>query len=290
MFSIVIPLYNKELSIEDTINSVLNQSFQNFELLIINDGSTDNSAEVVERIDDSRIRLINQNNQGVSAARNRGIEEAKFEWIAFLDGDDLWLENHLEEFVKMFKIFPNERFFTTSFKFSDNRNMFKHDRNSVIFKVNDYFKESIKEYLVWTGTALIHKTCFNNVGMFDIGLKMGEDTELWNRVFRRYGLVKSAVVTAIYRIEAENRTTLSKDLETTYVYNIDLKKINKTNESLYFKAMISDMLYQYARARDYYNFNKLKKKHSTLSYTTILEYWAKYLISRVLEKSLASNG
>src|SRR5690606_27197086 len=95
MFSIVIPLYNKELSVGNTIHSVLNKRFQDFEVLLVNDGSTDNSANAVEKINDARIRLITQTNLGVSAARNRGITEAKFEWIAFLVSDDLWLENHL---------------------------------------------------------------------------------------------------------------------------------------------------------------------------------------------------
>ena len=89
MFSIIIPLYNKELSVGNTIHSVLNQRFQDFEVLVVNDGSTDNSAKAVEKINDARIRLITQTNVGVSAARNRGITEAKFEWIAFLDSDDL---------------------------------------------------------------------------------------------------------------------------------------------------------------------------------------------------------
>ena len=101
MFSVIIPLYNKELSISNTIQSVLDQTFQNFEIVIVNDGSTDNSVKEVEKFDDKRIRLIHQENQGVSAARNRGIEEAKYEWIAFLDADDLWMENHLEEMTKL---------------------------------------------------------------------------------------------------------------------------------------------------------------------------------------------
>src|SRR5690554_5521626 len=98
MFSVVIPLYNKELSISNTIQSVLDQTFQNFEIVIVNDGSTDNSVKEVEKFDDKRIRLIHQENQGVSAARNRGIKEARYEWIAFLDGDDLWEKEHLEEY------------------------------------------------------------------------------------------------------------------------------------------------------------------------------------------------
>jgi len=90
MFSVVIPLYNKERSVKNTIESVLNQTFQDFEVIVVNDGSTDNSLEVVKSFNDERIRIINQKNSGVSSARNRGIKEAKYEWIAFLDADDLW--------------------------------------------------------------------------------------------------------------------------------------------------------------------------------------------------------
>lgn len=285
MLSIVIPLYNKELSVGNTIHSVLNQRFQDFEVLVVNDGSTDNSANAVEKINDARIRLITQTNLGVSAARNRGITEAKFEWIAFLDSDDLWLENHLEEVANMITAFPAEKFFTTSFIYSDDRKLFKHKRHSTIFKVENYFKEATKELLVWTGTAVIYKECFNSMGLYNTSLKIGEDTELWNRMVRQYGLVKSDVVTAIYRVEAENRTTLSKDLESTYVYNVDLSQVESTDEQVYFKEMIANRLYQYARAKDFYNFDKLKKKHPTVNYMAVLKYSAKHIINRAIERT-----
>ena len=138
MFSIVIPLYNKELSIKNTIQSVLNQTCQDFEIVVINDGSTDNGVKIVESIKDNRIRLIQQENQGVSAARNRGINEANYDWIALLDGDDLWEVNHLGEINKMMTLFPNEKVYVTSFEYSDKRKMFRHLRKSPIFKIDNY--------------------------------------------------------------------------------------------------------------------------------------------------------
>ena len=90
MFSIIIPLYNKEKYIVNTIKSVLNQSFSKFEVIVVDDGSSDNGVNAVKKIDDSRIKIITQKNQGVSAARNNGIKNAKYEYIAFLDADDLW--------------------------------------------------------------------------------------------------------------------------------------------------------------------------------------------------------
>ena len=90
MISIVIPLYNKEQQIGKTLESVFAQSFQDYEVVIVNDGSTDKSVEIVEGMADKRIRLINQKNSGVSAARNKGIQESRGEYIAFLDADDEW--------------------------------------------------------------------------------------------------------------------------------------------------------------------------------------------------------
>jgi len=106
MVSVVIPLYNKEKNIFATINSVLEQTYSGFEIVVINDGSTDNSCEVVNRINDPRIRLITQNNLGVSKTRNRGVSEAKYEYVALLDGDDQWAPTFLEEMIALIEICP----------------------------------------------------------------------------------------------------------------------------------------------------------------------------------------
>lgn len=283
MFSVVIPLYNKELSIKKTIQSVLDQTFQDFEIVVIDDGSTDGSIQQVEEVNDNKIRLIHQKNQGVSVARNCGIKESKFEWIALLDGDDLWEPNHLEEITKMMGLFPNEKVYVTSFKYSDNRSFFKHPRDNTIFKIENYFKEATKELLVCTGTAVIHKDCFDIVGLYNTSLKIGEDTELWNKMARKFDLVKSSNVTAIYRVEAENRTALSKSLEETYIYYINFDEIKDIAEKNYFQKMIANRLYQYARAGDLYNFRKLKRKYPAVSFRMFAQYSTKHVFKRGFE-------
>ena len=100
LFSVVIPLYNKENHIQKTLNCVLSQSFTNFEIIIINDGSTDNSLKKAEDIKDSRIFLYSIKNQGVSNARNYGIKKANSDYICFLDADDFWYNNHLSVSLK----------------------------------------------------------------------------------------------------------------------------------------------------------------------------------------------
>ena len=113
-FSVIIPLYNKEDYIKNTLKSVFNQSFQDFEVIIVDDGSTDKSLQIVKQFIDDRLKVYIQKNQGVSVARNFGIEKAKSEYIALLDADDLWYENHLFELKKLIEIFPDAGLFCTN--------------------------------------------------------------------------------------------------------------------------------------------------------------------------------
>ena len=108
MISVVIPLYNKESTIQATIASVLKQSFIKFELIIVDDGSTDNSVNLIKDTfnNNDNLRILSQKNQGVSVARNTGVENAKHNLIAFLDGDDLWESTYLENMFKLYLKFP----------------------------------------------------------------------------------------------------------------------------------------------------------------------------------------
>lgn len=263
-FSVVIPLYNKELSIRNTILSVLNQSYQNFEIVVINDGSTDSSVDAVKAIKDERIRLIHQENQGVSAARNRGIKESKYEWVAFLDGDDLWESNHLEEIIKMMNTFPNEKVYVTSFEYSDKRVMYKHKREDSIFKIENYFKEAIRENLMWTSIVVVHKSCFDAIGFFNQILVRGEDLDVWARLAKKYQIVKSEKITALYRVDSENRTDVIKDVEKTHVYYFPLKNCVNKDERDYYKAIILIRLFSYLTRYNLISFLKLFVRYNSL--------------------------
>ena len=146
MISVVIPLYNKEKQIKRTLQSILAQTFQDFEIVIVNDGSIDNSIIEVEKVKDSRIRLIHQKNAGVSAARNKGIEEAKYELIAFLDADDEWKSKYLEVQYNLYRKYPECDIFACNYEFVNE----KHDISPTIIKklsfeendgiLNNYFE------------------------------------------------------------------------------------------------------------------------------------------------------
>lgn len=234
MFSVVIPLYNKERNILKTLMSILNQSYKEFEVVIVNDGSTDNSVKIIETIKDPRIRLIDQNNQGVSAARNRGILESRYEWIAFLDGDDLWEENHLIEFVKMLELYPKSKVLATSFRYSDNRIKSEPNSSDSIYYLEDYFKIAAKSSVIWTGCICVHKTCFNSVGLFNVNLNRGEDLDLWARLAKKFYILKSVLVTSIYVVDSDNKlTTGLSNYNKSLVSIIDLKNSRGTERSYY---------------------------------------------------------
>lgn len=209
MFSIVIPLYNKSKSIASTIESVLNQTYPNFELIIVNDGSTDNSVEVVAGIVDKRIRLINKPNGGVSSARNRGVAEAKYEYVAFLDGDDLWYPNALEEYKILIENFEQCAVYCSSYSMSIKENQSKLNR----YVVDDYYYYDALSYakngfaLTCSDCIVVKRKCFLVVGGFNEQLVMGEDLDMWRRLSEKYLFAKSDVVTALYRTDTENRAT-----------------------------------------------------------------------------------
>lgn len=240
MFSIVIPLYNKELSIKKTLISVLDQTFQAFEVVIVNDGSTDNSLTEALSIKDSRIRIIDKSNGGVSSARNHGIKHAKFEWICFLDADDLWKEDHLETINQMIIEFPNDFVFCTSFVRSNQNFPLQKDYTTLI--INDYFKEAIKRHFFWTSITAINIKIFDYVGVFSENLSRGEDLELWARIGMKFRFIRSSKITAIYVQDSDNKLSFTKSaINKSIINNISFKGLSGTQKAYYKKLIISKM-------------------------------------------------
>ena len=161
--SVVIPLYNKERYIKRTLDAVLRQTFNDFEVVIIDDGSTDSGPDIVRDFKEKRIKLIRQENGGVSAARNRGIIESQGSIVAFLDSDDEWEENYLEYVNKMSIIFPDEVFFATGYRrkyFHSNVDI-SVNNNEDIFLIKEYLSLSIKFPIIHTSSVSIKKRCLN---------------------------------------------------------------------------------------------------------------------------------
>lgn len=187
--SVVIPLFNKKDSILRAIHSVLNQTVLPAEIIIVNDGSTDGSEQLVEHSQFPLVRLLHQENAGVSAARNKGIEMAKEEWIAFLDADDEWKPNYLQEIVKLKQDFPSCNVLATSYDLQD----YLGNRKPIILHkipfqadsgiLTNYFEvASCSHPPIWSSAVVVKKVALLAIGGFPVGIKSGEDLLTWARL------------------------------------------------------------------------------------------------------------
>lgn len=203
-FSVVIAVFNKEKYIADTLKSVLAQTYENFEIVILNDGSTDNSEAEILKFKDPRIRYFSKENQGAGAARNFVIQQAKSEYIALMDADDFWHPFHLEELECMINTFPKESVFATATEITRNGKTFKNSysvqtKNEEPVLV-DYFKASQLDSVLLSISTVIKKEVFEKVGYYNPKIKSGEDTDLYVRIGLKYKVVFSPKITATYII------------------------------------------------------------------------------------------
>jgi glycosyltransferase involved in cell wall biosynthesis len=184
-FSVVIPLYNKEDFIQNTLKSVLNQTFQDFEIIIIDDGSTDKSAEKVKEIDNPKINYCRIENQGVSNARNVGIQHSKADYICFLDADDYWYPHFLEQMYKYIQLLPDQKVFAYAIEFQITNkiipSVYSIDKNGE-YQIVNYFESSLRQSVLCSSSIVVEKSVFDKTGLFNVAYQAGEDTDLWIRI------------------------------------------------------------------------------------------------------------
>lgn len=211
--SVIITLYNKPTVVQRAIRSVLAQTYTNFELIVVNDGSTDESFQKAQDFRDPRMRFFQQENRGVANARNRGVAEAKYEWVAFLDADDEWLPDFLEKITALSEKFPccglygcahyrvTKNLLLVSTPISD----LPYAWEGILENYFDYTKDIIPFN---SSSVFISKKCFEAVGGFPDGIKMWEDADTWMRlsIFTRSAFLN--IPLTIYHLEAENRSWL----------------------------------------------------------------------------------
>ena len=178
--SVIIPTFNRDWIIRDAIDSVLGQTYSNFELLVVDDGSTDRTAKFLHTYGD-RLRVIRQDNRGVSAARNSGIRASSGQLIAFLDSDDMWLPEKLAAQVSFFEHHPNAKICQTEEVWIRN-GMRVNPRQKHRKPSGDIFEPSLALCLVSPSAVMLRRELFDEVGMFDEDLPACEDYDLWLRV------------------------------------------------------------------------------------------------------------
>ena len=190
-FSIIVPLYNKADFVRKTLESIVHQTFQDYEVIIVNDGSTDNSLDVVEElferfeILDFRFKILDQKNAGVAAARNNGVAKSKGEYVCFLDADDWWEANMLEEMDKLITDYSDAGLYCTNYVY------YKPGKTHVALKLERGYINYPAAYLhgempVWTGAACMPRRVFDEMGGFPVGIKLGEDFLLWAKIALKY--------------------------------------------------------------------------------------------------------
>lgn len=236
MISVVIPLYNKQNSIVATLQSVFAQTYTDYEVIVVDDGSTDDSANVAETTlrefcenhsnYNLEFKVVRKKNGGVSSARNEGIRQSKYDYVAFLDADDYWEPKYLETQQALIRDFPEAKMWGTAWGLMNGNN--KQEGHGVriaeeyrgVLDATTYF--SNKMYLYWTSIVIVDKRIFEQIEMFDERLSCGEDVDLWWRIILHYPVAYVNKCMAYYKQDTENRLMLSSPkLQSHFVYYIE---------------------------------------------------------------------
>lgn len=271
-FSIVIPLYNKEKYIIHSLESVRSQNFSDYEIIIVNDGSTDRSEELVMAVCDLPIRYFKTENRGVSNARNLGIEKSTGKYIAFLDADDLWYPHFLEEIYNYIRLFPEQKVFSTASEFEyhgkrmEARYSLKKtgDYEIVDFLKTAYHKSFIfmpvkRAQILFTSASVFRRDIFAEIGLFDTSIKSGEDTDMWIRVGLKYKICFIWKISALYVYDPHSlsRQVTSLEGKPKYIKYLELeathKDLKRYIDNLRFSLAVKSKLLGDSKTFDYYN-------------------------------------
>lgn len=239
MFSVIIPLYNKAPYIAKAIESVLGQTYRDFEVIVIDDGSTDQSLEVAKTFENKSITIISQPNSGVSTARNNGVKLAKHPYICFLDADDWWHPTFLEEMKQLITDFPDAGIYGSGYYIVKNGK----ERIAPI-GVPQGFERGIIDYCevyaktlcmpIWTGAVIVPKNIFDEEGGFKSQLKLGEDFDLWIRIVLKHKAILVNKPLAYYNqdVDVNNRGVAVHKIYSPvnhFIFNLDYLYDNEKN-------------------------------------------------------------
>ncbi len=293
MISVVIPLYNKEASIAQSLRSVLSQSYDDFEVVLVDDGSTDGSMSIVESMQDSRVRLIRQENGGPSKARNTGVKNAKGEWIVFLDADDELLPGALETFYSLGEKHPNIEMFCCSsiYKCNGEQQGEPFSFREGVLK-NPYAALFFHYYAARTGNFM----CSRRVALacpFNEEIWRFEDVECLFRMYKKTKVYLLPVPVMIENRDFAAASHARKDIREDFIGHLDF------NGKSFWERMC--LFYLFIGERDYY----AEQAHSILAplyrrYDLLLLYkmvacmnghtWSRKLLKRMVGKVQIGGG
>lgn len=222
LFSLIIPSYNRAKFIQKTIETVLNENYPHVEIIVVDDGSTDNTEEIVRGINSDRIRYFKIQNSERAAARNYGTKQAKGSYISFLDSDDQLLPNHHEEALNMIRKYDGPPVFHLNYYLEDNRNIRR------IAQVTKHLKKELTKGNPFStnGVFMKREVALENLFNEDRKLSATEDYELWTRIAARYPILFSEVPTSVIHMHddrsvlgsMEDALVMRKDLFLQYAF------------------------------------------------------------------------
>lgn len=222
LVSVIVPVYNAAATIAETIASVYSQQYSNWELILVDDGSKDNSLEILSGYNDPRVKVFSQPNRGVAAARNLGISKASGKYIAFLDADDLWRADKLQKSLEALTSGSYALVYTDVMEFESDLKMARFHTYSEPVDVNDDYHRLLTHDYISTLTVVVEKEVLDTVGNFDEMLFGTEDWDLWIRIAQAHSIFKVEEPLSFYRYSANG---LSKNRDKHL--KEELKVLNK---------------------------------------------------------------
>ncbi|MFH1985710.1 MAG: glycosyltransferase [Pseudomonadota bacterium] len=291
--SVVIPTYNCEKFLQKAINSVLSQTYSNIEIIVVDDGSTDNTKEMVNNIESNILRYYYQDNSGPGSARNHGIEKALGSYISFLDADDYFHPENIEYKINIFENNPNIEWLFSDVVFVDTvgneiclgSEYFKNDYTSNKFKEKKIFKALLESgNFINTSGIIVRRNCFKNIGMFDENQLLHQDYLQWLRLSYAYPnfiYIKKPLSYMTRRTTSWGNIGVKSFIERLKLYekienefSREVSEIrnswNKRVADVYNRLGVSEMQSNKQLARKYYMKSILKKPLQKFAYLNIL--------------------
>lgn len=215
MFSVIIPTYNRLELLKRAINSVLNQTFQEFEIIVVDDCSSDGTENwgISNKLDNI-VYIRNKTNKGLAFNRNYGADNSKYDFLVFLDDDDIWFVNHLSELKEMINLYPNAGLYCNSYiiNYGEKRIKAIHDNkylSPTITKFNKFECFVNKHALCAPSASMIPKKVFDEIGGFNPKISFTEDTDIQVRIALKYPIVYNRNATIIYSQDTGNNMSLT---------------------------------------------------------------------------------
>ena len=243
--SVIIPVFNGEKTIQETIQSLLNQTFSDFELIVINDGSKDLTLPIVHNIKDPRLKVFSYPNAGLSASRNRGVHQAAGEYISFIDADDLWTRDKLEAQFKALQANPDAAVAYSWTHYIDESGHFLRRGSYISLSGNVYPKLLELNFLENGSNALIRKQALDEVGEFDESLAAAEDWDIFLRLAARYPFVAVPSPQILYRVSVNSMSANLEKQEAATLQVLERAFTEAPDSLQHLKKLSKANLYKY---------------------------------------------